>query len=125
MQAYLRPNHSQLLWRVIYIACTMLVSSYIFFEVLDLDGSDFPSQRYPVKGAFLRANDLKDVERVYLQKSVEAWEDISQRFTNTQGKFISLDPAQEVRISGLESAREHGYRAALPRSSLPDGSPSA
>ena len=125
MQAYLRRRHPAVLWRGTYIACTVLVSSYILFEVLDLDGSDFPSQRYPAKGAFLSANDLKDIERVYLPKPLNVWGDASNHFTGNPRELGSFYKTTEPRKSRLDSTRDHGYRVALPRSSIPDAFPSA
>jgi hypothetical protein len=125
MQAYLRSHHPPALWRVIYIACTVLISSYIFFDVLDLDGSNFGSRQYPVKGNVSLVKDLEEVERSSLPKSLEASEDISHHFTTDRGKLISFRSTEEVRKSRLESTRDHRYRVALPRSSVPDAFPSA
>ena len=122
MQAYLRRHHSPVLWRAIYIACTLLISSYIFFDVLDLDGSDFGSRRYPVKGNVSVENGLEEVERSSLPESSE---DISRHFTADQGELISVRSTKETRKSRLESTRDHGYRVALPRSSVSDPFPSA
>ena len=125
MHAYLRPHHSPVLWRVIYIACTVLISSYIFFDVLDLDGSDFGPRRYPVKGDVPVVKGLEEVERSSLPKSLEASQDISRHFTANRGELISFRSMEEVRKSRRESTRDHGYRVALPRSSVPDPFPSA
>ena len=125
MQAYLRRHHSPLLWRVIYIACTVLISSYIFFDVLDLDGSDFGSRRYPVKGDVPVVKGLEEVERSSLPESLEASQDISRHFIANRRGLISFRSMEEVRKSRRESTRDHGYRVALPRSSVPDPFPSA
>ena len=44
-----RPIHSSRVWRATYIVSTVLVFSYIFFDVLDLDGSNFPKLFAPVE----------------------------------------------------------------------------
>ncbi|HEV8342830.1 MAG TPA: hypothetical protein VGR30_10715 [Candidatus Binatia bacterium] len=124
MQAYLRPHRSPVLWRVIYIACTVLISSYIFCDVLDLDGSDFASRQHPVKGNVLVVKGLEEVECSSLPKSLEASEDISRHFTANQGELTSFYSTEELRKSRLKSTRDHGYRVALPRSSVPDPFPS-
>jgi hypothetical protein len=103
---------------VIYIACTILVFSYIFFDVLDLDGSELPS--HPAKGAILTVNDLNEIERAYHPKSVEAWQDFTYDLTAYQRDLTSLHGPEELRISPLDASRAHRYRVALPRSSVPD-----
>ena len=38
-------------WLTVYVVCALFVTSFIFFEVLDVDGSDFPT--HPAKMAVL------------------------------------------------------------------------
>ena len=35
------------IWRSIYVLCVVFVCSFILFEVIDLDGSDFPTGPAP------------------------------------------------------------------------------
>ena len=49
MLATFRSFSLSFLGRMVSIVCVTLVSSYIFFEVLDLDGSNFRTHRDPVE----------------------------------------------------------------------------
>lgn len=122
---YLRPNRSSTCWRVIYIACMVLVFSYIFFDVLDLDGSDFLPVRYPLKSCAVVNNVLKEIERSYLQQSTGLWVDRSSLWLDSSADLAPLRYKELFRYPVLDRSRDHGYRVALPRSSPSDSSPSA
>ena len=59
------------LWLAAYGVCLLLVVSFILFEVLDVDGSDFAS---PVHAAtvFKAADPAQDIRRVPLQSAFPA-----------------------------------------------------
>ncbi len=101
MLASIQPRRSRLLWRAIYIISTVLVISYIFFEVLDLDGSNLPWLRHPVKGHILVVNDLKEVERALFPARLEGWEHIPYLPPSYQGELGSFQGAGNVRMSPL------------------------
>ena len=107
-------------WLAIYVACALLVTSFIFFEVLDVDGSDFPT--HPAQMAARLADPQHDdLKRMGLQGPVRIW----------TGPSTALEPRPTVR-SGLDvpvvvlpakPLREP--RVALPRAALSDAAPPA
>jgi hypothetical protein len=115
-------------WRVSYLVCTLLVFSYILFEVLDLDGSNFPLKQFVFERVAL--------ERVPIV--AEAAGDTSGAYslekTLLPGHFFALSPdtvrermwvrlTRSLTLSLLNCVRTHGYRLALPRSSTLDPFP--
>ncbi len=67
----LRPNRSSPLGRTIYIAGMVIVFSYILFDVLDLDGTDFPRPRAPVERNVVVAEVPKVTGYVYLPERTD------------------------------------------------------
>ena len=123
MLSVLRPIHSSKLHRAICIVWMVLVFSYILFDVLDLDGSNFPSVVAPEETTVIVAVMPSDVELHDFPESVAPWGAIPPMFTDSSAKFSWLRWMNVVRFSPLTSARSHGYRAGLARDSLPDSSP--
>jgi len=72
VQAALRSARWPRLLLAIYLACLGLVCSFILFEVLDVDGSDFlpPAQTEAVKPADSHHDDLKRVVLAALAMSL-------------------------------------------------------
>ncbi len=59
-------------WLTIYVVCVLVVASFIFFEVLDVDGSNFPT--HPAKtAARLAEPQHEDIKRMWLQGPVRIW----------------------------------------------------
>ena len=108
------------LWRIAYLACMPFVFAYIFFDVLDLDGSNLPSltsrmERSAIVAELGTDENVESLpERVQPATSgdvpaTERWHD-DARF-----RFIKL-----LTLSPLEKARTHRYRVSLPRDAVPD-----
>ncbi len=112
-------RRSSAVWRVISTATAVVAISYVLFDVLDLDGSDWPLHAHPLKGNVLVANDLKGLKIFSLAKSLEGHEQISYYFTASQEEFFAPYRTEEAVSSALDSARVHGYRVSLARSSIP------
>ena len=112
-----RFNHCSKVWRAIYVVCTLLVFSYILFDVLDLDGSDLPS-RHPLERTVIVAEVAKDTEHVYSLDRSEFWMDLL--LLAVSGEAASVRLTRVLIFSPLDSARSRGYRVALPRSSTID-----
>lgn len=125
MLPYLRPKRLTGFWRVIYIACTVIVFSYIFFDVLDLDGSNFPLPLGPVKSSAIVKDVQRDIKRSYLPGMTQLWGHLSALFQDSEVDLIPLDHTEKLGLPRLDSFRGRGYRVALPRSSTSDPSPSA
>jgi hypothetical protein len=114
------PLHRQsTLGRVVYVICTAFIVFYILFDVLDLDGSDFPTMRAPVNRTVVMVEAPKIDQNVYLQKTTDLWVNVTLQ-SSESGYVIHL-AALDAPIPLLpDAARAHGYRVALPRSSIPD-----
>ena len=115
-----RPFHSSIFWRATHVLCTLLVFSYILFDVLDLDGSDFPLKRHPLERSVIVAEVAKDTKDAYSVERPELWIDLSMLFPAMSEESVPLQFTRVLRFSPLDSARTRGYRVALPRSSPTD-----
>ena len=115
-----RPIHCSRFWRAIYIVCMLLVFSYILFDVLDLDGSNFPRPRAPVERNVVVAEVPKDIKQAYLPDETELWVDHLALVPAISGESIHVSLTRALTFSPLDFARTRGYRIALPRSSPSD-----
>jgi hypothetical protein len=115
-----RFNHCSIFWRTIYVVCIAFVFSYIFFDVLDLDGSDFPQPRAPVERNVVVAEVSKEIKQAYFPDKTELWVDRLALVPSISSESVDLRLTRALTFSPLDSARTHGYRIALPRSSPPD-----
>lgn len=107
-------------WLTLYVSCVIFVGSFIFFEVLDVDGSDFPT--HPTQmAARLAGPEHDDIKRLWLQQPVKIWMGATALLEIRQPER----PERNARVqsSTAEPVREH--RAALPRAALADVPPSA
>ncbi len=109
---------ARLLYRAVCVVFTVMVSSYIFFfEVLDLDSSEFSSKLDP-NSAYAIQTDSKDAERSYLAKLPDLGSGISLIGSIKEAARFYRQLREDLRPVRFDSARSHGYRAALPRSSI-------
>jgi hypothetical protein len=115
-----RFKHCSIFWRTIYVVCIAFVFSYIFFDVLDLDGSDFPRSRAPVERNVVVAEVSKEIKQAYFPDKTELWVDQLALVPAISGESVDVRLTRALTFSPLDSARTHGYRIALPRSSPPD-----
>jgi hypothetical protein len=119
-----RPIYSSLSWRVAYVVCTLLVFSYILFDVLDLDGSNFPWVQ--VERTVIVAEIPSDMELIHVLDRAGNWENASVLCADRSREYAWVQRTEFPRSSPLDSARSHGYRVGLPRgNSVPDSSPFA
>src|ERR1700740_1722595 len=112
--SYLRASK---VWRAAYLVCTLLVFSYILFEVLDVDGSNFPLNQYPLDPTAIVAEAAKNTARFYSVEESELAEVVSALYQAIANEMLWARIAQTVTFSSLNSVRSRGYRIALPRSS--------
>jgi|SRR6266852_1659764 len=119
-----RSNHCSTFWRAIYLICTVIVFSYIFFDVLDIDGSDFPLKRHPLERTVIVAEVAKDTVRAYSVERPELWVDLSTLSLAMPCEAMWGRLTRALTFSRLNSIRTRGYRIALPRSSPSDPFPS-
>ena len=112
--------HASKAWRVTYFICTLLVFSYILFEVLDLDGSNFSLNQHPLDRAAIIAEVAKDTARVYSVERPELWVDLARLSPAMPGEAMWVRLTTTLTFMPLNSVRSRGYRIALPRSSPSD-----
>jgi hypothetical protein len=117
------PIHSSIVSRSIHVVSVFLVFSYIFFDVLDIDGSNFPRLFTPVERAITVAVVPSSTELNCSQEQSELYRDISVLFADRSAESSRPPWAELLRAPPLGTARSHGYRVGLARNSLPDSSP--
>ena len=83
------PIHSSRVWRAIYVVSILLVFSYIFFDVLDLDGSNFPRLFTPVERTIIVAVVPSGTQLNYSSDESELRGDISLLFVDRSSRIQS------------------------------------
>ena len=120
MALHLTGIHASKACRAIYAVSTLLVFSYILFEVLDLDGSDFPLKQSALERAAIVADVAKDPLGAYSAEKIARPGDLFLVSPNMDCGPRRACLTRALTLSSLNSTRNHGYRIALPRSSPPD-----
>lgn len=112
-------RHRSTLSRVVYVICTAFIVLYILFDVLDLDGSNFPTMRAPVHRTVVIVEVPKVGENVYLPNTTDLWVNVASLLAESE--YAIHLAALDLWIPLLpDAARARGYRIALPRSSPSD-----
>jgi len=117
----LRPNSSSAFGRAIYIVCMVVVFCYILFDVLDLDGSDFPRPGAPVERNVVIAEVPKVTEYVCLSERTDFVANLTVLLAG-QGESLQYKAMEVLRILPLNTLRSHRYKVSLARSAPPDPS---
>src|SRR5690348_16967280 len=110
------------LGRMVSIVCVTLVLSYIFFEVLDLDGSNFRMHRDPVQISAVVREVETDVVRSQLAHRAKPWIEVSFFLLTKPVQWVHRFFTEESVLPSFYLLHHCGYRTALPRSSIPDDS---
>src|SRR3989442_13262294 len=103
----------------------VLVFRFILFEVLDIDGSDFPVARSRTLQPINAVEPSHDIKRTHLMALVLPAVDL---YPSTAGGIdcsVGGPSTPPAAPSGAGSAVALGYRVTLPRTSLPPSPPSA
>ena len=106
------------LGRVVYIICTAFIVCYILFDVLDLDGSNFPTTRAPVDRTVVMVEVPKFT--VNVADMTDVWVNVTALLLAEPEKTVRREALEVPRPLALNTARFRGYRVALPRSSISD-----
>ena len=106
-------------WLTIYGFCVLAVASFIFFEVLDVDGSDFPKNPTQMAVRLTEAHH-DDIKRFWRDQPVKIWTDAAAL---EMARPERVDRAVPAQASPQQPLREH--HAVLPRAALGDVPPSA
>ena len=109
----------------IYVVCMALVFSFIVFEVLDVDGSDFPAKPSTAATPANLAEPRHDIRRAFLKGPALAWMDAWALCASRSGDPVRLQRTAAAKPSPVVSPRAHRTRVTLPRSSLAGSPPSA
>ncbi len=109
----------------IYVVCTALVFSFIVFEVLDVDGSDFPTKPSTAATPANLSEPCHDIRRAFLKGPALAWVDAWALAASRWGESVRLQRTAATSPSPAVTPHAHRARATLPRSSLADPPPSA
>jgi hypothetical protein len=120
MLAAFRSFYSSAFLRAISIGCVMVAFSYIFFEVLDLDGSSFPLQRFPVENAAIVPEVETNIVRPYLTRWAVPWTEVLCSLLPEQVDSVRPRLIENFKALALNSIQRRNYRVSLPRSSVPD-----
>ena len=121
MLATFRSFSLSFLGRMVSIVCVTLVLSYIFFEVLDLDGSNFRTHRDPVEiNAVVREVETDVIRQ--LAHRAKPWIEVSFFLLAKPVQWVHRFSTQESVLPIFYLLHHCGYRTALPRSSIPDDS---
>jgi hypothetical protein len=115
-----RSNQRSSFWRQIYLLCTFLVFSYVSFNLLDLDGSDFPLKRHSLERSVISAEVTEDTEHDYSVERPRLWPGPLMHSQAVPDEAVYIRLTRIRTFSSRDSTRAHGYRVALPRSSPPD-----
>jgi hypothetical protein len=112
------------LWLATYVVCIGLVCSFILFEVLDIDGSDFPAPPSNVATPIKLAEPPHEIKRVLLNGSTQLWAVLPVVIVllEAAGLMRRGAPARVPSHPGPRGRRS--LRITLPRASLADGASS-
>jgi hypothetical protein len=111
-------------WMAAYLACLLLVASFIFFEVLDVDGSDFRVP-LPHELTIKLTEPPQDIRRHYLQPTILP---VIAPPAEVETRLETHGPVeQQAALPDLASAlvRSRDSRSTLARASLDDAAPVA
>jgi hypothetical protein len=112
------------LWMAAYVACCVLVLSFICFEVLDLDGSDFANPAR-VATTIKLTEPPQDIRRVPMSMPIAAESVLLAASRHSE----RLQVQHRVEAAGAETPADvslrHDSRSTLARGLLPDPSRSA
>ena len=113
------------LWLVTYVICIGLVCSFILFEVLDIDGSDFPAAPSTAATPIKLAEPPHEIKRALLAAPSQFWAlfPVVIILVESAGLMRLGTPTLAPSLPGPRGRR--GLRISLPRASLADAAPSA
>lgn len=114
----MRPCDRSPIWLALYSVCFVCVLSFVFFEMLDVDGSDFDGTNFKTPTMPLRLG--------LRQSATESVRVLLQQRAALAGSAITLDLRSVPVALSTDRSRPapvalvvgHSYRVALPRASL-------
>ena len=107
-------------WLATYVVCIGLVCSFILFEVLDIDGSDFPTPPSTVATPIKLAESSHEIKRALLGGPPIVWSVVAVVVILLESARIRRPGARPRVLSQPGPRGRRGLRMALPRASLAD-----
>ena len=107
-------------WLATYVVCIGLVCSFILFEVLDIDGSDFPTPPSTVATPIKLAESSHEIKRALLGGPALVWSLVAVVVILLESARIRRPGARPRVLSQPGPRGRRGLRMALPRASLAD-----
>ncbi len=102
----------------VYLACVALVFSFILFEVLDIDGSDFPAAPMQAVTPPHPAESSHDIKRAHLTSLGQLWVDVDLPVGDGQNPSLRVPHAARCGATVPSSPVAFAFRVTLARSSL-------
>jgi hypothetical protein len=121
MLPHFASRSSPTFYRVLNIVCVVFICCYIFFDVLDIDGSNFSRWRTSMERTAITALVPDGVDLQDLSEQSTLWDGHVMLLGNRFEEFSRhLRPTNILTLSPLVSIRTHGYHVGLPRDAVPD-----
>jgi len=121
MLSAIQPARCSLVWRLTNVASALFVCSFIFFEVLDLDGSDFVRLQLSVPRTVFLA-EVTD-ELVGPRKIDYPRTNLLYLAADWPSKFKIIRQTKAFGIAALDWANYHGFRIGSPPDLVADAVP--
>jgi hypothetical protein len=102
-----------------FLACLIIAFSYIFFEVLDLDGSNLPLQAHFFESLAIVPEVETGIIRPSLTRLAEPWIHVSIDFLLRESEWVRRAPIEKLPAPVFNAFRRW-HRASLARSSIPN-----
>jgi len=103
-----------------YLVCVTLVFSFILFEVLDIDGSDFPVAPMRAVAPPHPAESSHDIKRTHLAGLGQLWIDLHLPVTDGVNFSLRVQRATSFAAAVTSTPVALALRITLARSSLAD-----
>ena len=107
--------HSSKSWRAVYAVCIFLAIAYVFFDVLDLDGSNFPRLQKPVARSIVLAEVIPSPELIESRETALPWANMGRPLAETSTEFKILRQTPSLGFTALEWVHYHGLQVSSPR----------
>jgi hypothetical protein len=117
-----QTNRGSKLKRLVYVFCAIFVLSYVLFDVLDVDGSDFPTTRSTANRSICMVEVPRVEVDIYVPDSSDFWILPESQVLPGSDYVLRTQPYFALRQLLPGVARDRGYRVSLPRSSTEDSS---
>ncbi len=109
--------------RVLYTCFTIIIFSYVFSDLLGLDGSNSPKVSQGERRTVVETSTAAEPDLDISQEQCVPWQIGADLFMVGCDEKAQQRGPGNVQVSLLYRVRDDGYRPGLARSSLPEKSP--